>query len=402
MTTKTIRGRCIAISGLSIQVRNEKGTSTVSVSRTPKNKAALLGSIIEIQNGTCRILTPNRSHRKSIKWMEHILNKRRMHATGVRSEIENTIRNFFSMQKFQEVHTPLLVPCPGMEPHIKPFKVHGGPREFYLPTSPEFAMKRLLVGGLEKIFQICPSFRDEVRSKTHLPEFTMLEWYRAYAGYEKLMDDVEELFRLIAKDTYGKSIIKYGSNSISLSAPWPRLSVRQLFMEHAGIDLVKCDNRDKLANECKQHNLRTNHDEDWDDIFFKIWLNIIEPKLPQDKAVFIYRYPPSQAALSALDTDPDGSIWAKRFEVFIGGMELGNAFEELTDPIEQRMRFKRDMQRRKELYGAYFPETPIDEEFLHALEEGLPPCSGIAIGLDRMVMLFANEPEIEYTKWVTN
>lgn len=270
----------------------------------------------------------------------------------------------------------------------------------FLPTSPEFAMKRLLVGGLERIFQICPAFRDEPLSTTHHPEFTLLEWYRAYAGYEEIMLDTENLFAALATEFFGHPVIPYQGREVSVAPPWPRLRVRDLFQEHAGVNLARCRDSEELVQECVRLGIPSKSQDSWDDLYFRIWLNRIEPKLPINQAVFVARYPASQAALSVLDRDLDGTSWAKRFEVYAGGLELGNAFEELTDSNEQRQRFLRDMDLREEIYGPEFPRNPLDEGFLHALSEGMPPSGGIAIGVDRMVMLFANEPDIEYTFWL--
>jgi lysyl-tRNA synthetase class 2 len=177
--------------------------------------------------------------------------------------------------------------------------------------------------------------------------------------------------------------------------------VRDLFRDLAGIDLVACSSAENLAQECRRLGLPADLTrETWDDLYFKIWLNLIEPKLPSDRAVFVTRYPESQAALSVIDSDPDGSRWARRFEAYAGGLELGNAFEELTDPVEQRRRFTKDMDLRTELYGPDFPKSPLDEGFLGALAEGMPPSGGIAMGVDRIVMLFADEPEIDFTVWL--
>jgi lysyl-tRNA synthetase class 2 len=287
-----------------------------------------------------------------------------------------------------------------MEIHIRPFELKTGA---FLPTSPEFAMKRLLVGGLEKIFQICPSFRYEPNSTTHHPEFTMLEWYRAYAGMEAIQEDTEKLVEALAIRIHGEPVIGFGDREISVKTPWPRLRVRDLFGE-LGVDLVAADTVEKLAAECRRLKIvpaGTSLDRDtWDDLYFRIWLNRIEPNLPADQAVFVERYPRSQAALAILDRDPDGSVWAKRFEFYIGGLELGNAFEELTDAAEQRARFQRDMRERVEIYGGSFAASPLDEGFLGALEEGMPPSGGIAVGVDRLVMLLANEPDIEKTLWL--
>jgi lysyl-tRNA synthetase class 2 len=296
-----------------------------------------------------------------------------------------------------------------MEPHIRPFfvRTHATPDESapfpptFLPTSPEFAMKRLLTGGLERIFQLSPAFRDEPRSVTHSPEFTMLEWYRAYAGYEDIMRDTEELFAYLATELFGEPVFEFGGRKISVQTPWPRLRVRDLFLELTGVDLTRSTTAADLARDCARLGLSANlEQENWDDLYFKIWLNLIEPKLPEDRAVFVTRYPESQAALAVVDSDPDGSRWARRFEAYAGGIELGNAFEELTDPIEQRKRFVKDMELREKLYGPSFPKTPLDEGFLEALAEGMPPAGGIAMGVDRMVMLLANEPDIAFTQWL--
>ncbi len=357
-----------------------------------------LGDLVEISGGSAknlRVLTRSLRPGKS-EWMERTLDPRRLHATRIRAEVERGIREFFLAQGFLETRTPLLVPCPGMEIHIRPFELKTGA---YLPTSPEFAMKRLLVGGLEKIFQICPSFRYEPLSTTHHPEFTMLEWYRAYDSIKTIQADTESLLEYLAIRILGKPQIEFQGRKISVKTPWPRLRVRDLFLA-IGVDLVAAATPEALARECERLGIASSAADTWDDLYFRIWLNRIEPELPADQAVFVERYPPSQAALATLDQDPDGSVWAKRFEFYAAGLELGNAFEELTDALEQRSRFKRDMFARTEIYGERFPPSPLDEEFLGALEEGLPPSGGIAVGVDRLVMLLANEPELEKTLWL--
>lgn len=399
--TQVLRGRCIGLSEAKLTLRNQAGIHEVPL----PHPGCEIGDIVEIQgeSNSLRVLTPNRTSSKTLKWMNRVLDPRRLHAVSTRARVEAAIREFFNSRDFIETRTPLLVPSPGMEPHIRPFRIAD--HASYLPTSPEFAMKRLLAGGLERIFQICPAFRDEPPSITHSPEFTMLEWYRAYAGYEEIMQDTEALFESVAIRLFGEPALSWqgGGNGrkISVAAPWPRLRVRDLFRDIAGIDLAACASAADLARECKRLGLACDlAREDWDDLYFKIWLNLIEPKLPQDRAVFVTRYPASQAALAVIDSDPDGSRWARRFEAYAGGLELGNAFEELTDPAEQRRRFEKDMQLRARVYGPDFPPTPIDEGFISALSEGIPPSGGIAVGVDRMVMLFANEPEIEKTFWL--
>lgn len=399
LMTSLIHGRCIALEERKILVRRLNAETGLPESRTIEIENlgnAKLGDLVEVKQGQVRVLTPNRSRHTESRWTQRTLQDRRIRAIRVRSDVKSGIRDFFLNQGFLETQTPVLVPCPGMEPHIRPFSAGGA----FLPTSPEFAMKRLLVGGLEKIFQICSSFRNEPYSSTHHPEFTMLEWYRAYSDYEQIMKDTEELFEFIALRLFEKPVIQFQGQSISVARPWPRLKIRDLFLKNTAVDLVQARTPELLAHECQRLGLSAREDETWDDLYFKIWLNRIEPLLPKDQAVFVVRYPRSQAALSVIDSDSDGSEWAKRFEVYAGGLELGNAFEELTDPVEQRSRFLKDMELREKTYGPDFPKTPLDEEFLQALEEGMPPSGGIALGVDRMVMLFADETEIEQTLWL--
>ena len=394
MKSDLLCGRCVGWNPATgeLKVRNRDGEKTVRISASSQIQ---IGAIVESdpRNGTARVLTPNLTPNSHESLMDQILNPRRIKGVEARRKVEGAIRDFFLSQEFIETRTPLLVPSPGMETHIRPFRLESGS---YLPTSPEFAMKRLLVGGLEKIFQICPAFRLEPSSTTHRPEFTLLEWYRAYAGYEDIMRDTEELFAFTARKIFGKPAIFFQGREISVAPPWPRLRVRDLFKEWVGVDLLTSN----LFDECKRLGVGGDNKDTWDDLYFRIWLNCIEPRLPSDRAVFVTRYPASQSALAVIDNDPDGSKWARRFEVYAGGLELGNAFEELTDPVEQRRRFVADMELRSQIYGPSFPKSPIDEGFLRALEEGMPPSGGIAMGVDRMVMLFGDEPDIDYTFWL--
>ncbi|MBS1961669.1 MAG: EF-P lysine aminoacylase GenX [Bdellovibrionales bacterium] len=391
-----LKGRIIALRHSSdsteLGLRNLAGESTVIVSR---DERLAVGDLVEIDGGAAKVLTATKRAGRS-RFAERVLDPRRLHALRVRAQVESGIREFFLGRGFLETRTPLLVPCPGMEIHIRPFRLETGA---YLPTSPEFAMKRLLVGGLEKIFQICPSFRYEPNSNTHHPEFTMLEWYRAYSDVAAIQADTEALVESLAIRIHGKPELRFQGRTISVKTPWPRLRVRELFAD-LGVDLVGANSAELLARECARLGISTAPADTWDDLYFRIWLNLVEPKLPADRAVFVERYPKSQAALAVVDRDADGSVWAKRFEFYIAGLELGNAFEELTDATEQRARFERDMRERTAIYGAAFSPSPLDEDFLAALEEGLPPSGGIAVGVDRLVMLLADEPELDRTIWL--
>ncbi|MCM0605602.1 MAG: EF-P lysine aminoacylase GenX [Xanthomonadaceae bacterium] len=339
-----------------------------------------------------------------------IQDPRRKKGVATRRKVESEIRHFFVDRNYEEVRTPLIVRSPGMETHIRPLELfpridsgHSltGHERIFLPTSPEFAMKKLLAGGLEKIFQITPAFRDEPKSKTHLCEFTLLEFYETEADLSRLMEITESMVMHIALRLNGTYSIHYQNTLIDLSAGWPRFKIRDLFLEHVGVDLHVSNTPHALANECKRLGLFVNPHDTWDDLYFRIWLELVEPKLPQDRACFVYGYPASQSALAVKTKDVDGWEWSKRAEFYIGGIELGNGFEELTDSFEQRERFEKDMQLRSEIYGDAFPPSPIDEDFIRALYEGLPPCSGIAIGVDRLTLLFANETDIDYTFYLS-
>ncbi len=327
----------------------------------------------------------------------------------IREKIISLIRDYFHKQDFIETDTPTFVFCPGMEPHIRSISFFTSDGlKIFLPTSPEFAMKRLLASGYEKIFQICKAYRAESKSATHNPEFTILEWYRSQATYEKLMDDVEKLFQVLCTELYGSLVFEtktYGKQD--LTGPWSRITVEECFKTFCNLNLRELRETKHIAQACiekgfaaKKDFLNPNLPGLWDDFFFRIWMNEIEPKLKTlGKPVIVYLYPESQSALSNLIKDKQGFVWAKRFEVYAGGLELGNAFDELTDPVEQRNRFKKDMVLRERLYGKEFPINPMDEEFLEALKS-MPQASGIAMGVDRIAMYFTGADHIEEVLWL--
>lgn len=339
-----------------------------------------------------------------LSFKDQISNPRRQHGARIRLKTERAIRQFFDQRDYLETRTPLIVPSPGMEPHIQPLAIHRhvgkAERIGFLPTSPEFAMKRLLAGGLERIYQICPAFRDEPDSFEHSVEFTLLEFYRAHATYEDLMRETEELMNALARLIHQSDFVMFRGHRISFELPFQRFRTRDLFRDIVSIDLHEYSTFEKLKAKCIELKLDPQSSQTWDDLYFLIWLNLIEPRLPLDRAFFVTDYPASQAALSKTAQTVDGFAYAKRFEIYAGGLELGNAFEELTDPVEQRARFIKDMDLRERSYGSHFPRSPIDEDFIRALEEGLPPSSGIAMGVDRLIMLLADEPEIQFTHWL--
>jgi lysyl-tRNA synthetase class 2 len=295
-----------------------------------------------------------------------------------------------------------------MEPHIRPLKIAG--TSAFLPTSPEFAMKRLLAQGYDRIFQICKSYRFEPLSDTHNPEFTMLEWYRGHSNFEAIMDDVEDLLNRIASRVHGGPTFTHpNTGTQDVTRPWLRLTVEECFQRFAGLQLTELGDASALANVCFVRGWLGKDALDskalavpgaWDDLFFRVMMNAVEPALAKlGKPAIIYNYPESQAALANIATDARGFRWAKRFEVYAGGFELGNAFDELTDPLEQRRRFVKDMDLRRKLYGNDFPLNPIDEEFITALTH-MPPSGGIAMGVDRLVMYFTGAKSIRDTLWL--
>ena len=320
-----------------------------------------------------------------------------------RAAIVAAIRRFFADRGFVEVETPALQVSPGLEPHLAAFETalaepfRDGPvSPVYLHTSPEFAMKKLLAAGEEKIFQIARCYRNEERSPTHHPEFTMLEWYRAGAAHSALWADCEGLLAAAAEAAGAERLTRAGK-SADPHARWTRISVCDAFARHAGIDLAATldDVSDPalLAAAARAAGVWTGPEDSWEDVFFRIFLARVEPALGIGAPAILYDYPASMAALARLGPD---RRFAERFELFVCGLELANGYGELTDPAEQRARFAADRARRLRLRGSAYP---VDEDFMAALESGLPDCAGIALGVDRLVMLAVGAERIEDVLW---
>lgn len=319
-----------------------------------------------------------------------------------RSQINQGIREFFNQQSFLEVETRILVPAPGQEPNLEPFctklKDCSGKKEpAFLISSPEYDMKKLLVAGLDKIFQITKSFRNcEESSKFHNPEFSILEWYRVNSDYKNIMNDIENLVVYLAKKLYNKTWIEYQGQRIDLAKPWLRKTVNQLFLELAGIDLDKIENIVQLRKITKNKGYGVTDEDDWETVFWLIFLNEIEPNLPKDKPIIIYEYPAQLAALSKVSEI--NSKVCERFEFYIAGIELGNAFSELTDPVEQEQRFVKEQKLKQKLGKQAFE---FDKSFINALKLGMPESGGIAVGVDRLAMLLLDAGSIDEVIWFT-
>lgn len=310
------------------------------------------------------------------------------------------IRAYFDDQNFDEVETPILQICPVIDTHIRAFStdlrgIDGQVKATrYLHTSPEFAMKKLMVAGMSKIYQICHVFRNAEGSKRHAPEFTMIEWYRTDADYNDIMEDCVGLLRDCATAASIK-YYKYKNHQCDPFTEWERLTVCEAFTRYADLDLEKyLDDVDGFRDAVAKTGLHVAEDDNWDDLFFRVMDDKIEPQLGMKAPTFLCDYPISMASLSKPKAvDPH---FAERFELYICGVELANAFSELTDAAEQRRRYDIEMDEKERLYGERYP---LDEEFIQALEFGLPPSGGIALGIDRLIMLATGAEDIEDILW---
>ena len=321
-----------------------------------------------------------------------------------RGRVLAAIRRFFAERGFVEVETPALQVSPGMEPHLQAFATElsepgAGKRRRYLHTSPEFAMKKLLVAGVPRLFQLARCFRDGERSRTHHPEFTMLEWYRAGASYRELMADCEALLRAVLAAA-GRERFAWQGNAADPRGSWTYLSVAEAFQRCCGIDLLATapdpasPSLALLAAAAAPLGIAPHPGDEWEDLFFRLFLERIEPTLGVGAPAILYDYPVSMAALAR--AKPGDPHLAERFELYVCGLELANAFGELTDAAAQRRRFLADQEKKRRRYGETYP---IDEDFLAALAAGMPESAGIALGLDRLVMLASGAETIDEVLW---
>lgn len=317
-----------------------------------------------------------------------------------RQKLIKAIRRHFDDTGFYEVETPILQVCPVMDTHIHAFSsdILGldlqKERTLYLHTSPEFAMKKLMVAGIHNLYQICHVFRNGEGSRLHSAEFTMIEWYRAPGGYHEIMTDCEELLRGCAKHL-GITHYRHRGKACDPFAPWQKISVAEAFDHYAGIDLAAfLEDWDGFSAAIAGAGIRVAEDDRWDDLFFRVMAEKIEPFLGMDVPTIIYDYPVCLASLSR--RKPEDPRFAERFELYVCGIELANAFGELTDAAEQEKRFHEEMALKNRLYGEQYP---VDEDFIEALKFGLPESGGIALGLDRFAMLASNADTIEQVLW---
>lgn len=330
-------------------------------------------------------------HRPEVS--EPALSARRLaEAIGLRARSNRVIRAFFDARDFVEVETPNWVEAAGTDVHLSPVSasfqdphrpgedaIHG-----QLHTSPEFSMKRLLAGGMERIWQLTKVWRNGEITPLHNPEFTLLEWYRAWENLDAIIEDVEALSRaLLGEQAY------IGRREVSLKGPFLRMTMQEVIAQACGFDILEAVEFEALLAQCVRGKLlsetslsRARKLRRWDELFFELQIAYIDPFLDRQGAVFVYDWPTPLAVLAR--TKPEDPRVAQRFELYIGGVELANGFQELTDPAEQRRRFEQDLAARK---NAGLPPAPMPQRFLEALQWGLPPSSGVAVGVDRYLML---------------
>lgn len=293
-------------------------------------------------------------------------------ALEARAKTFGLVRSFFDRRGFVEVDTPSMVPCPGLDLHLDAYGVADAPH--WLITSPEYQMKRLLVGGIPRCYQMARCYRRGEVGGRHNPEFLMLEWYRAFAPVDAVISDTEDLVRHVITELSGRDHVFVEGVRVDLSGPFERLTVGEAFMRFAH---VSADEAIAWAT-------------DDEDRFFRVLVDEVEPALARlGHPVFMTDYPAPFASLARLS--PRDPRVAERFELYVGSLEVCNGFGELTDPVEQRTRFLRDQAHRREQGKAVYP---LDERFLAALEEGMPPAAGNALGLDRLVALGLSAPTI--------
>ena len=372
-----IRGRVIARDGDDALVRTARGDVRVKHAGTvgPGDLVELDGAGAPLRRvrGYPRTEYPPRGSEVAR------LGQARRGNLAARGRMMAALRTFFAARDFVEVETPLLVPAPGLEVHLRAVAAGDG----WLITSPEYQMKRLLAGGMERIYQVCRCFRAGEDGPHHQSEFTMLEWYRAWEGLEAVIDDTEALVAHVAEAVNGRPEVRVGERRFKVDGPWQRITVADAMRDFAGVTVRGDETVAELAAAVRAAGIDPRGARHWDDVFFTAFVERVEPAIAaMDRPVLLVDWPAPLGALAR--RKPGNPLVVERFEAYIGGVELANAFGELTDPAEQRSRFDDDLALRRDRgLEAY----PIDEKLLAALAEGLPPSAGIALGVDRLAMV---------------
>ncbi|MFC1991945.1 lysine--tRNA ligase [Chloroflexota bacterium] len=322
------------------------------------------------------------------RYLDLIGNPESKETFEMRSRIITAMRQFLNQRGFIEVETPVLLPSAGGA-LAQPFITHHQAldQDFYLRIATELHLKRLIVGGFDKVYEIGRTFRNEGIDTRHNPEFTMLESYEAYADYNDVMKMVEEMVSKISQQVLDSDEVKYGDNIINLKPPWRRVSLREAIIEYSGIDFVKYPTAAGLREKMSSMKIEADPQKNWARLVDELLSTIVVPQIIQP--TFIMDYPVSMSPLAKTKEGEERVV--ERFQPYAGGLELGNAYSELNDPILQRERFEEQL---KERQGDDKEKWTIDEDFLLALEYGMPPTGGLGVGIDRLVMLLTNQQSI--------
>ncbi len=370
--------------------RTRTGEKTLHVERFHVLAKALLPLPAKGVGGDLKLRDPEVRHRK--RYLDLIANRdERMPVFLARSRALTAMRAFLDSRGFIEVETPILQPLYGGAT-ARPFITHHNAlnRDFYLRIAPELYLKRLIVGGFEQVYEIARNFRNEGIDHTHNNEFTMMECYQAYADYEDMMRLVEEMYSSIVKTVTGSTTITYQGRRIDMSPPWGRVTLREAIAEHTGIDYEEFPDRAALAAEMERKGFHVDPRlargrliDDLKDVIIK------GPGAKLTGPVFLYDYPLDLSPLAKLKPGTTNTV--ERFQAYAGGLELGNAFTELNDPLDQRARFEDQARQRA---GGDEEAQQLDEDFIEALETGMPPTGGFGGGIDRLVMLLTDQDNI--------
>jgi lysyl-tRNA synthetase, class II len=299
----------------------------------------------------------------------------------LRSKVVSAVRRWLDERGFLEVETPVLQPLYGGA-LSRPFTTHHNAldRDLYLRIADELYLKRLIVGGLDRVYEIGKDFRNEGVSHKHNPEFTMLEWYEAYADYRDMAEELEQLVSFVAEE------VGY-DGPLDFTAPWTRLTLREAIRDRTGVDILEHRDRDELVSAARERGIEVDPEETWPRLVDELLSKYVEPQLEQP--TFVLDYPKELSPFAKDHRTEPGLV--ERFECFAAGIEFANAFTELNDPDEQRARF--EQQRREQAEGDEEAQ-PYDEDFIRALEQGMPPTGGIGVGIDRLVMILSGRSSI--------
>jgi lysyl-tRNA synthetase class 2 len=373
-------GDIIGVSGKLIRTRT--GEATVRVDRFDL-LAKSLRSLPEKWHGLADVDTRYRQ-----RHLDLIANEKTRQTFRTRSRVVAAVRRFMDGLGFLEAETAVMLPAAGGA-LATPFVSHYNAldQDVYLRIATELHLKRLIIGGLDRVYEIGRVFRNEGVSTKHSPEYTLLESYQAYADYEDVMRMVEEMVSSVSQEVLGSLQIPWGDETIDLTPPWRRLDFRQAIAEHSGIAIDDYPDVDSLAARMRENSIEVDPKKNWGHLVDQLLSDFVEPKLRQP--TFLVDYPLAMSPLAK--TKPDDPAVVERFEAFAGGFEIANAYTELNDPQEQRERFRGQLSER-------VPDgeevESVDDDFLEALEYGMPPTGGLGIGIDRLVMLLTDQHSI--------